>query len=67
MTRREGTGHSRGTGRNRLTIRNKDPRLERDNLGLGDREIRAMEVENHGVRFFRRGVVSNRARRGGNR
>jgi hypothetical protein len=67
MARREGTGRSRGTGRNRLTVRNKDTRLERDNLGLSDREIRALEAENHGVMFYRRGVVSNRARRGGNR
>lgn len=67
MTRREGTGRSNGTGRNRMNVRNKDPRLERENLGLSDREIRALEAENHGVKFFRRGVVSNRARRGGNR
>ena len=65
--RREGTGRSKGTGKNNMTVRNKDPRLERDNLGLDDRAIRALEAENHGVRFFRRGVVSGRARKGGNR
>jgi len=38
-----------------------------DNAGLGDREIRSLDAENHGATFFRRGVVSERARRGGNR
>jgi hypothetical protein len=63
MPKREGTGRSKGTGKNRMNVRNKDPRLERDNLGLSDREIRALEAENHGVGLFRRFVISGRAGR----
>jgi len=42
-------------------------RTRPDNAGLSDREIRALDAENHGATFFRRGVVSERARKGGNR
>jgi hypothetical protein len=64
---RAGTGRSKGTGRNKMQVRNTDPDLESGNLGLGRREQRALEAENHGLSFFRKGVVANRARKGGNR
>ena len=60
---RAGTGRSSGTGRNRMNVRNDDPDLKPENMGLSRREIRALEAENHGARFFRRGVISSRAAR----